>query len=118
MARSFDSVIIGKGPDYAMWHGAVALFHVLSFVVRRLGSGAVNLLSSGMSSDRSLSAAVEGLKQKIAPYGWTANTEIKWNRDAVLSGIFGITGGEVVIIYRFHERLALDQKLELSRITG
>ena len=113
MARSSDSVVIGNGPDFAMRLGADELSHAFSFAVNRLGLGKASLVPSGVSSDRSLAAAVEGLKQKIAPYGWTANTEIQWSSEVSFSGSFGIEEGEVVIGYRFHKRLTTDQRLHL-----
>ena len=104
----------GNGPDFAMRMGADELLHVFSFVVNRPGLGKASFVPSGVSSDRSLAAAVEGLKQKIAPYGWTANTEIQWSRGLSLSGSFGIEACKVVIGYRFHERLATDQRAHLA----
>jgi len=110
MARSYDSVVIGNGPDFAMRMGADELLHVFSFVVNRPGLGKASFVPSGVSSDRSLAAAVEGLKQKIAPYGWTANTEIQWSRGVSYSGSFDVEACKVVISYRFHERLTTDQR--------
>lgn len=114
MAHSSDSVVIGTAPDFAMRLGGDELSHAFSFRVSRPGFGGRSVVPSGISSDRSLAAAVEGLKQKIAPYGWTANRKIQWIRDVALSGSFGIEGGEIIINYRFHEKLTSDQKLHLA----
>ena len=114
MARSSNSVSIGNGPDFAMRLGADELSHAFSFVVNRLGLGKASLVPSGVSSDRSLAASIEGLKQKIAPYGWTVNTRIQWRSEESFSGSFAMVGGEVVVAYRFHEKLATDQRLYLE----
>jgi hypothetical protein len=114
MVRSSDSVVISNGPDFAMRLGADELSHTFSFVVNRSGLGKASLVPSGVSSDRSLAAAVEGLKQKIAPYGWTANTEIQWSRGLSFSGIFSVEACNVVIGYRFHEKLNANQRVRLA----
>ena len=116
MARSSDSVSIGNGPDFVMRVGTDELSHAFSFRVNRACLGRSSLVPSAISSDRSFAAAIERLKQKIAPYGWASNAEIKWTRDALLSGSFGISGGEVVIIYRFHEKLTMQQRSYLAEI--
>ena len=115
MARSTDSVVIGNGPDFAMRLGADELSHAFSFAVNRLGLGKASLVPSGVSSDRSLAAAVEGLKQKIAAYGWTKATRISWYKAMGLTGTFDANGCEVVLEYRFHERLEPDQRVYITK---
>jgi hypothetical protein len=110
MAHSSDSVVIGNGPDFAMRLGADELSHTFSFVVSRPDSAKSNFVPSGVSSDRSLAKAVEILKQKLTPYGWTKATMISWDKAVGLAGTFDAKGREVVFEYRFHERLEMKQR--------
>ena len=115
MARSSDSVVIGNGPDFSMRLGDDELSHAFSFAVNRPGLGKASLVPSGVSSDRSLAAAVGVLKQKLAPYGWRNNIAVTWSDDAGFKGTFSTIGCKVVMEYRFHDRLHPEQREQLAR---
>ncbi|MEI6398657.1 MAG: hypothetical protein WCO71_07800 [Pseudomonadota bacterium] len=115
MVRSSDSVVIGKGPDFATRLGSDEVSHAFSFAVNRPRSPQASVVPSGVSSDKSLATAVEILKQKIAAYGWRNNTQVTWSSDIGLTGAFSSIGCKVVMEYRFHDRLHPEQREQLAR---
>ena len=74
MTLLYSFISLGTSPDFKMTSGALELNHRAVFSVLK---GSVITHHDGVY-DRSLAQAMTKLKQKMAPYGWTPATEMKW----------------------------------------
>jgi hypothetical protein len=114
MARSSDSVLIGKGPDFALRSGHEELNHNLSYVVFLKIEDKWRPGPTDSYSDRSLKQACDTIKQKVSPYGWIGMIESEWTAVDDLCGRFSNGSMQIIIKYKYPHRLRQDQKNQLT----
>jgi hypothetical protein len=115
MSNASSDITIGKKPDCLLKRGSTELFHVVSFRVHQIVAARIRILPGDSNSDRSLLIAVDELKAKMNPYGWTKNSVVTWTMAAQIGGEFDVVTGKILIFYQLHKELTAEQRILLLR---
>ncbi|MEI6399804.1 MAG: hypothetical protein WCO71_13630 [Pseudomonadota bacterium] len=105
MTLLYSFISLGTSPDFKMTSGALELNHRAVFSVLK---GSVITHHDGVY-DRSLAQAMTKLKQKMAPYGWTPATEMKWTLATDINAQLETELGTVNATYRVLPALSQSQ---------
>ena len=115
MTNATSDITIGKKPDCVLKRGSAELFHIVSFRVHQIAATRIRILPGDSNSDRSLLIAVDELKAKMNPYGWTKNSVVTWTMETHIGGELDVVTGKIRIFYQLHKELTLEQRILLLR---
>ena len=110
MTLLYSFISLGTSPDFKMTSGALELNHQAGFSV--LAGGVI--AHHDAVYDRSLAQALTKLKQKMAPYGWTPVTEMKWTLATDINAQFEFEQRTIKTSYPVRPELNADQRETLS----
>ncbi len=111
MTLLYSFISLGTSPDFKMTSGALELNHQAGFSV--LAGGVINYQDTVY--DRSLAQTLTKLKQKIAPYGWTPATEMKWTLTTDIDAQFEFEKRTIRTSYPVRPELNEDQRKTLTK---
>ena len=106
MTLPYSFISLGTSPDFKMTSGALEFIHQAVFSVLK---GSV-IMHRDAVYDRSLAQTLTKLKQKMAPYGWTPATEMKWNLATDINTKIKTELGTINATYRVLPALSQSQR--------
>ena len=111
MTLLYSFISLGTSPDFKMTSGALELNHRAVFSVL---AGGVTTHHDAVY-DRSLAQVLTKLKQKMAAYGWTPATEMKWTLTTDINAQIEIDRRTIIASYPVRTELNADQKKTLTK---
>ena len=106
MTLLYSFISLGTSPDFKMTSGALELNHQAVFSVLK---GSV-ITHHDAVYDRSLAQALTKLKQKMAAYGWTPATEMKWTLETDINARIDTELRTINATYRVLPALSQSQR--------